>query len=161
MSTRLCGTAALVPIDAVSTLRRAIVRGGDMILRSGLRSLVCGTLLSLAAISLARAEGTYEIPAGAHFNQDKLAKVGAFFRNEVATGKIPGAIIVVVLSTLASWLFHLDAHGVSVVGQIPAGLPKPTFPDIQFGDIGNLLPAAFSLTLLACILYFKLRNNDR
>ena len=65
--------------------------------------------------------------------------------------KIPGAIIVVVLSTLASWLFHLDAHGVSVVGQIPAGLPKPTFPDIQFGDIGNLLPAAFSLTLLAYV----------
>jgi len=65
--------------------------------------------------------------------------------------KIPGAIIVVVLSTLASWLFHLDTHGVSVVGQIPAGLPKPTFPDIQFGDIGSLLPAAFSLTLLAYV----------
>ena len=65
--------------------------------------------------------------------------------------KIPGAIIVVVLSTLVSWLFHLDAHGVSILGQIPAGLPKPTIPNIQFGDIGNLLPAAFSLTLLAYV----------
>ena len=65
--------------------------------------------------------------------------------------KIPGAIIVVVLSTFASWLFHLDAYGVSILGQIPAGLPKPTIPNIQFGDIGNLLPAAFSLTLLAYV----------
>jgi hypothetical protein len=30
-------------------------------------------------------------------------------------------------------------------------LPKPTIPNIQFGDIGNLLPAAFSLTLLAYV----------
>jgi SulP family sulfate permease len=65
--------------------------------------------------------------------------------------KIPGAILVVVLSTFASWWFHLDEHGVSILGQIPAGLPKPTIPNIQFGDIGNLLPAAFSLTLLAYV----------
>jgi sulfate permease, SulP family len=65
--------------------------------------------------------------------------------------KIPGPVIVVVLTTLASWLFHLDTHGVSVVGQIPAGLPKPTIPNIKFSDIGNLLPAAFSLTLLAYV----------
>ena len=62
-----------------------------MILRSGLRSFVCGALVSLGAISLAWAEGTYEIPAGAHFNQDKLARISEFFKNEVATGKIAGA----------------------------------------------------------------------
>ncbi|MCC8954246.1 beta-lactamase family protein [Bradyrhizobium sp. Pear77] len=42
-----------------------------------------------------RAEGTYEIPAGAHFNPDKLAKIGEFFKNEVATGKIPGALVLI------------------------------------------------------------------
>ncbi|HEY6412013.1 MAG TPA: SulP family inorganic anion transporter, partial [Ktedonobacteraceae bacterium] len=65
--------------------------------------------------------------------------------------RIPGAIIVVILSTFASWLFHLDAHGVSVIGQIPAGLPPPAIPVIKFGDIGDLLPTAFSLTLLAYV----------
>lgn len=65
--------------------------------------------------------------------------------------KIPGAIIVLILSTFASWLFHLDTYGVSVLGPIPVGLPKPAIPNIQFGDIGNLLPAAFSLTLLAYV----------
>ena len=49
----------------------------------------------LLAAPLARAEGTYEIPAGAHFNKDKLAKIGEFFKNEVATGKIPGAIVLI------------------------------------------------------------------
>src|SRR5439155_11123829 len=90
-----CGTAALVPIDAVSTLRRAIVRGGDMILHFGLRAFVYGALVSISAISLARAEGTYEIPAGVHFNPDKLAKVSEFFKNEVATGKIAGATVLI------------------------------------------------------------------
>jgi CubicO group peptidase (beta-lactamase class C family) len=59
-----------------------------------LRRLACGALL-LAALPSARAEGTFDIPTGAHFNQDKLAKVGAFFKNEVDTGKIAGAIILI------------------------------------------------------------------
>ncbi|WP_245474743.1 serine hydrolase domain-containing protein [Bradyrhizobium sp. Leo121] len=49
----------------------------------------------LVAWPAAAAEGTFDIPAGAHFNQDKLAKIGAFFDNEVATGKIPGAIVLI------------------------------------------------------------------
>ena len=45
-----------------------------MILHFGLRAFVYGALVSISAISLARAEGTYEIPAGVHFNPDKLVK---------------------------------------------------------------------------------------
>ncbi len=52
-------------------------------------------MFALLAVSDARAEGSFDIPAGAHFNPDKLAKVGDFFRNEVATGKIPGAIVLI------------------------------------------------------------------
>ena len=59
-----------------------------------LRMLACGALM-LGATPPARAEGTFDIPAGAHFNQDKLAKVSDFFRNEVATGKIAGALVLI------------------------------------------------------------------
>ena len=59
-----------------------------------LRALAIGALM-LAAAPSARAEGTFDIPRGAHFNQDKLEKVGEFFRNEVATGKIAGAIVLI------------------------------------------------------------------
>jgi CubicO group peptidase (beta-lactamase class C family) len=59
-----------------------------------LRVLVAGALLAFAAPQ-ARAEGTFDIPAGAHFNPQKLEKIGEFFRNEVATGKISGAIVLI------------------------------------------------------------------
>ncbi|MBU6457292.1 MAG: beta-lactamase family protein [Bradyrhizobium sp.] len=59
-----------------------------------LRALAGGALLLLAA-SPSLAEGTFDIPAGAHFNRQKLGKIGEFFRNEVATGKIPGAILLI------------------------------------------------------------------
>ena len=55
----------------------------------------CGALLALTAGPQAVAEGTFDIPPGAHFNPQKLDKVGEFFRNEVATGKIPGAILLI------------------------------------------------------------------
>src|ERR1700721_437637 len=59
-----------------------------------LRALAGGALLALAA-SQARAEGAFDIPAGAHFDPQKLEKIGEFFRNEVATGKIPGAVLLI------------------------------------------------------------------
>ena len=59
-----------------------------------LRALVAGAMM-LTATPFARAEGTFDIPPGAHFNPDKLAKVSEFFRNEVASGKIPGAIVLI------------------------------------------------------------------
>ena len=66
-----------------------------MISRHGLRSLFCGALLTVAAASSAAAEGTFDIPPGAHFNPQRLEKIGEFFRNEVATGKIPGALLLI------------------------------------------------------------------
>ena len=59
------------------------------------RSLGCGALLAILTGASVSAEGTFDIPAGAHFNPEKLAKVGEFFKNEVATGKIPGAIVLI------------------------------------------------------------------
>src|SRR6266481_2939151 len=66
-----------------------------MNLRQLLHSSFCGALLTLAAGPQARAEGTFDIPAGAHFNPEKLAKVGEFFKNETTTGKIAGAIVLI------------------------------------------------------------------
>src|SRR5712672_2989147 len=62
--------------------------------RQLLGALTCGALM-LAAAPPVRAEGTFDIPAGARFNQDKLAKITEFFKNEVATGKIAGANVLI------------------------------------------------------------------
>jgi CubicO group peptidase (beta-lactamase class C family) len=60
-----------------------------------LRTLWPCVLLAIMVAPSVRAEGTFDIPSGAHFNIEKLAKVGEFFNNEVATGKIPGAIVLI------------------------------------------------------------------
>lgn len=62
---------------------------------------VVGALLMLSgSAALAQqgqfaSEGTFEIPAGAKFNPEKLAKITEFFKNEVATGKISGADVLI------------------------------------------------------------------
>jgi len=73
---------------------------GLMRFRNCVRAPVVGALLALLAVSPVAAqpfasEGTYEIPAGAKFNPEKLAKITAFFKNEVDTGKISGADILI------------------------------------------------------------------
>jgi len=60
-----------------------------------LRSLVSAALLTMATALSASAEGTFDIPAGAHFNPQKLERVGDYFRDQIATGKIPGAILLI------------------------------------------------------------------
>jgi CubicO group peptidase (beta-lactamase class C family) len=60
-----------------------------------LRALLCGSLLTAMFQLPARAEGTYDIAAGAHFNQQKLAKIGDYLRDLIAQGKIPGAIVLI------------------------------------------------------------------
>jgi CubicO group peptidase (beta-lactamase class C family) len=57
--------------------------------------LLWGSCLAIAAASPVIAEGTFDLPPGAHFNAQKLAKIGEFFKNEVATGKIAGAILLI------------------------------------------------------------------
>jgi CubicO group peptidase (beta-lactamase class C family) len=63
--------------------------------RRVVRSLVAAALLSGGACIAAYAEGTFDIPAGAHFNPQKLERISEFFRKEVADGNIPGAIVLI------------------------------------------------------------------
>src|SRR5919109_1514157 len=86
--------AALAPTDAAATLLPEFRRGVPMNLRQMLRVLACGALM-LAVAPQVRAEGTFDIPAGARFNKDKLTKITEFFKNEVATGKIAGANVLI------------------------------------------------------------------
>jgi CubicO group peptidase (beta-lactamase class C family) len=57
--------------------------------------MAAALLAGAASIVPALAEGGFDIPAGAHFNPQELERIGEFFRNEIATGKIPGAIVLI------------------------------------------------------------------
>jgi CubicO group peptidase (beta-lactamase class C family) len=71
------------------------IRGEDMRQFHGLRSLACGALLASAVASSVSAEGTFDLPPGAHFNLQKLDRVGDYLRDQIANGKIPGAIVLI------------------------------------------------------------------
>ncbi|MEV4014989.1 sulfate permease [Nonomuraea angiospora] len=49
----------------------------------------------------------------------------------------PAPLLAVLLATLSVMVFHLEAQGIKVVGQIPAGLPAPSLPPLE----NVLLPA--------------------
>jgi sulfate permease, SulP family len=61
----------------------------------------------------------------------------------------PGLLLAILLATAAVAAFGLSAHGVQVVGPIPAGLPVPHLPDIHPGDLRQLLLPAFSVMIVA------------
>jgi CubicO group peptidase (beta-lactamase class C family) len=63
--------------------------------RHVLRSLISGAMLAIAAVASASAQGSFDIPTGAHFDPQKLERVSEYLRDEVATGKIPGAIVLI------------------------------------------------------------------
>ena len=60
---------------------------------------------------------------------------------------VPGALVVVVFGTLAVWLFGLDLH-VQIVGEVPSGLPTPTFEPISWAMVRRLFPAAVTIALV-------------
>ena len=62
--------------------------------------------------------------------------------------KFPGALLAVVGSIGASWLFNFASRGVNVVGAVPSGLPTLGLPDIALGEIPSLFGVAFSCALV-------------
>jgi SulP family sulfate permease len=66
--------------------------------------------------------------------------------------KIPSPIVVVVLSSLAVWLFQIPVDTIeSKFGHIPAMLPSPSLPEVTFEKIRLLLPDAITIAILAGI----------
>jgi len=75
-----------------------------------------------------------------------LAVVVGFERWDKA---IPGGLVAVVGSIVASWALDLQAHHVSTLGPVPSGLPSIALPSgVSWGDATRLVPTAASLFLV-------------
>ncbi len=61
---------------------------------------------------------------------------------------LPAALVVVLASILLSWALDLQAHGVAVLGPVPAGLPSLTMPTVAWQDVVSLAPAAVGIFLV-------------
>jgi len=63
--------------------------------------------------------------------------------------RIPGALVLVVLSIAVSWALDLSSHGVAVTGPVPGGLPSLAIPDVPRSDLDTLTAAAVAIFLVA------------
>lgn len=61
--------------------------------------------------------------------------------------KVPGVLAAVLLAIIASAVFNLGSHGVSLVGTLPKGFPPLTLPGVS--DLPLLVAGAIGIALVA------------
>jgi SulP family sulfate permease len=62
---------------------------------------------------------------------------------------LPAPLFAVLLATAVVALLGLDRHGVAVVGDVPAHLPRPSLPHLRLDDLQNLLLPALGVLIVA------------
>ncbi|WP_433608133.1 SulP family inorganic anion transporter [Dactylosporangium sp. CA-139114] len=155
----LAGLVAL--LTGVLLLLARLIRLGflaDFLSRSVLIGFLTGVGVQIAAAQLADMLGVHAggnsvigklvaaVRGLGHPNLPTLAvSVGVIavvvgFR--LLTRRIPGALIAIVGAVIASRLLRLPARGVTVVGPVPQGLPRPHPPALSLHDAVALLPLA-------------------
>lgn len=63
----------------------------------------------------------------------------------------PGALVALVLATLAVILFRLEGYGVAVLGALPSGLPHLAWPALDWDDLRGLVPLALVVALVVMV----------
>jgi SulP family sulfate permease len=61
----------------------------------------------------------------------------------------PVPLIGMILAAATVAMFDLEARGIAVVGDIPAGLPTPSLPDVSAADVASLLLPAVGVAIVA------------
>ncbi|WP_227994464.1 SulP family inorganic anion transporter [Luteimicrobium xylanilyticum] len=62
--------------------------------------------------------------------------------------KVPGSLVVVVIGVLAVKVFHLDDHGVDIVGHIDSGLPALGLPGATWTQYTDLIGPCVGVMLI-------------
>jgi sulfate permease, SulP family len=63
--------------------------------------------------------------------------------------RLPGTLIVLAGSIVLSAVLDLSAEGVDVVGELPDAAPDLALPDVGWGDLVDLLPAALGVMIVS------------
>ena len=61
----------------------------------------------------------------------------------------PGTLLAVVGASAAVLIFGLKGQGVTLVGDVPGGLPLPALPGLQLGDLAALIGSAAAITFVS------------
>jgi len=63
----------------------------------------------------------------------------------------PVALFVVIAGIVVAGVFHLDQRGVALLGEVPQGLPIPSFPLVSRADVNTILPLGMACFVLAAV----------
>ncbi|MBS9462847.1 solute carrier family 26 protein [Flagellimonas sp. 389] len=69
-----------------------------------------------------------------------------FLLNKISK-RMPTPLLAVVIGILVVFFFGLEEKNIRIVGEIPRGLPLFQMPDIQLGELGQLLPIALTVAI--------------
>lgn len=61
---------------------------------------------------------------------------------------LPAPLVAVAVATTVVWALRLDTAGVRIVGEVPAGLPAPAWPQADWATVRALLPQALVLAFV-------------
>ncbi|WP_100372273.1 SulP family inorganic anion transporter [Bacillus sp. FJAT-45037] len=70
--------------------------------------------------------------------------------------KIPAPLVVVVYSTALVYFFDLQEKGVSIIGEVPDGLPSLSLPAWSMEAVGALMPIAITIAIIAFVESFAM-----
>ncbi|MBQ4913269.1 sulfate permease [Maribacter sp. MMG018] len=65
--------------------------------------------------------------------------------------KIPGALLVVILSVAVVSLFHLEDYGITIVKEVPKGFPSFLVPNFTIENIRLVMPTVLTVTVISIV----------
>ncbi|MFN0219551.1 MAG: SulP family inorganic anion transporter [Hyphomicrobium sp.] len=152
---------ALLGLSGLGALIRYIPHAVTVGFTCGIAiTIFVSQLRDLAGISLAGAEPGHLFPklialaealptANFYALALGLASMAMIFALRRWRPTWPGMLIAVGFASVAVTLFHMPVETIgSRFGGLPSGLPQPLLPSISWASILELLPTAFSFTLL-------------
>lgn len=157
----LVGAVAL--LTALWLLAARIFKLGflaDFLSRTVLTGFLAGVGLQ---VGIAMLSDMFGIAAPSHFSLMRLWEVarnlshtnlptlslsvvvaGAILLGNRFLRRWPISLLAVVGTIAASAAFHLDSHGIAVIGPIPGGLPSIRLPAVTWSDVLALVPVSVS-----------------
>lgn len=80
-----------------------------------------------------------------------LASIAALVILPRMSSRIPGPLVVAIAGGVGVYLLGLEERGMSIVGEVPRGLPALTLPPLDLETMRALLPAAVTVAFVGFI----------
>ncbi|MDZ7779941.1 MAG: sulfate permease [Gemmatimonadota bacterium] len=88
-----------------------------------------------------------------------LASIAALIVAKKRAPRLPAALVVVLVATVATWALGLADKGVAVVGAVPGGFPAPSLPMLDPAALTGLLGSALTISFVGFVESFAVAKS--